>query len=118
MSINSTIEALAKNETLATVDLSCPHTTLLLALNTYIVPAVSVLGVFTNTYCVAVFALIIRNEKLNGHMFKYLLLKALHDDTQFIIQSFSPLYYCTLAQPTTRIPRRSGTFTSTTTSSV
>jgi hypothetical protein len=96
ISINNTIGA-SSNQTspILAEDLSCPHVALLSVLNNYIVPAVSVLGVFTNTYCIVVFGLIIKHEQQNGHMFKYLLMKAVHDDIQFIIQSFSPLYYCT-----------------------
>jgi hypothetical protein len=58
-------------------------------------PAISVIGVIGNTYTIVVLALIIRYEKQIGHMFKYLLAKAVHDQIHFIVQSFAPLYYCT-----------------------
>jgi hypothetical protein len=61
------------------------------------VPVISGLGIIFNTWCVAVFAMIARRKdnSPNSHMFKYLLLKAVHDDVQFLIQIFAPLYYCT-----------------------
>jgi hypothetical protein len=79
----------------AIVSYACPLVSALSVLNTFAIPAVSVLGVLANTYCIAVFAFIIRFESTNGHMFKYLLLKAIHDTVQFAAQSFSSLYYCT-----------------------
>lgn len=84
------------NATDSANDYACPLTGLLHVLNSYVLPALSVLGVFTNAYCVLVFALIVRYEPPNGHMFKYLLLKAVHDTVQFVVQSFAPLYYCTM----------------------
>jgi hypothetical protein len=76
------------------VDNSCPLKTLPFTISSYIIPTISGVGIIANTWCVAVFAMIIYKERHNNHMFKYLLLKALHDDIQFLIQIFAPLYYC------------------------
>jgi hypothetical protein len=74
----------------------CPFAAAIPIINNYAQPAVSVLGVPTNVYCIVVFSLIIRHERqLNGHMFKYLLLKSVHDTIQFIVNSFAPLVFCT-----------------------
>lgn len=73
---------------------ACPYTNLLYVLNSQLVPVLSGIGIVTNTYCVIVFARIIYFEKQNGHMFRYLLVKAVHDAIQFCIQVFAPLYYC------------------------
>lgn len=83
------------NDSDKTISYACPLTSLLYVLNYQLVPVLSGLGILTNTYCVIVFARIIYYERPTNHMFKYLLVKAIHDDVQFIIQVFAPLYTCT-----------------------
>lgn len=73
---------------------TCTLTSLLRVLRKYVMPSESIFGILTNSACVYVFVRILCNEKLNGHMFKFLLLKAIHDLIQFILQVFEPLYYC------------------------
>jgi hypothetical protein len=77
------------------IDNSCPILGLSLIVRSYMITIVSVIGIVVNTWCVVVFSMIIHKEKLSNHMFKYLLLKALHVDVQFLVQVFAPLYYCT-----------------------
>lgn len=61
--------------------------------NVYIIPGISLAGILMNALCILTFIRIIRNERLNNHMFKYLLFKSIYDECQFVIQMFAPLYY-------------------------
>lgn len=75
------------------VDNSCPVKQLPFVINSYVIPSISGMGILTNTWCIIVFIRIIRNERsLTSHMFKYLLLKAIHDDIQFLIQVNNTIY--------------------------
>lgn len=78
------------------VDLSCSINHLSSIINSYIIPAISVVGVVTNTWCIYAFVRILRNSRASiaSNMFKYLLLKSIQDDCQFLVQVFAPLYYC------------------------
>ncbi len=44
-------------------------------------------------FSIFVFSLILICEKQHSNMFKYLLLNAINDAIQFVIQSFAPLFY-------------------------
>jgi cation transporter-like permease len=85
----------ATTTTMAPTTFACPLVSALNIINNYAEPALSVVGILANTWCVVLFSLILRHERQNGHMFKYLLLKAVHDVIQFLAQVFVPLYYCT-----------------------
>ena len=82
------------NETTTTPSVACPFANTMIMIDIYASAIASVVGIVTNTLCVIVFAMIGGRERNCGNMFKYLLLKALHDDLQFIFQVFSPLYLC------------------------
>ena len=60
----------------------------------FVLPVISAIGIVSNLFSTVVFFQIIRNEKLNGKMFKYLFIKAINDMLQFSFQIFSPIYYC------------------------
>lgn len=79
------------------VSTACPYYEAVDIIENYLIPVITGIGIVTNTLCILVFAKIIKDETKNtsGHMFKYLLCKAVHDDIQFICSIFSVLYYCT-----------------------
>jgi hypothetical protein len=60
----------------------------------YVSPVVSGFGIVTNLFSSIVFYRILKYEKVNSNMFKYLFFKAINDFIQFFVQIFSPVYFC------------------------
>lgn len=86
-----------ENEDYEMVSTACPYVEAANVIENFLIPIITGIGIVTNTLCIVVFAKVIKDETKNtsGHMFKYLLCKAIHDDIQFICSIFSVLYYCT-----------------------
>ena len=54
---------------------------------------VIVLGIVCNTFCIAILTKIVVRERINGHMFRYLLAKAICDLTFFCCNFFEIFYF-------------------------
>ena len=68
---------------------------------TYIHPAISFMGLVCNLFGSVVFMQIMRNIRLDSHMFKYLFIKSVNDFLQFGFHIFSPLFYSSAEQKKT-----------------
>jgi hypothetical protein len=60
----------------------------------FVIPAISIFGVFSNLICMVVFSKIVLNASKMSLMLKYLLLKSISDALQLSIQSISPIFFC------------------------
>lgn len=80
------------------VDVQCPFKDIADFLAYQLTAYLSAVGVVLNTYCIVVFSLIVAKERTVGNMFKFLLVKAIHDDIQAVIQIFALFYSCVSCQ--------------------
>ena len=72
----------------------CRYNRISIIIDYYTIPSISVVGILTNLFNSIVFYKIIGNIKVNGQMFKYLLLKSLNDLVVFFIYILKLFYYC------------------------
>jgi hypothetical protein len=65
-------------------------------MNEYVDPALDVLGIVLNAFCVLIWVLLLKEPQQpgQGHMFKYLLIKALCDTAYFTCDIFKIAYSC------------------------
>ncbi len=74
--------------------IACPIKLINLITKRYLAPVTAGLGIAINLFGSLVFYRMTKKIKMEGHMFKYLLVKTIDDLLQFVCQIFSPLYYC------------------------
>ena len=75
-------------------DVSCPDKLSIAIINAYIMPAISVLGVILNLMSVIVLFQISKRKSAYSNMLYYLLFKSINDGLQFLINVFTPFYFC------------------------
>ena len=72
----------------------CPIYMIDVVLNIYLINFINILGIMYNLICVYVFSRIVKSQRNEGHMFKYLLVKAIHDSISFLTNIFYSQYFC------------------------
>jgi hypothetical protein len=82
------------NQTQIIISDACPFVVADMIAMNYVVPGMTIFGIILNAFCVLVFTQILLKKRVEGHMFKYLLVKSLDDFIQFVFQIFSLMYYC------------------------
>ena len=75
-------------------DVSCPYKLSIAIINAYIMPSISVLGVILNLMSVIVLIQISKRKSAYSNMLNYLLFKSVNDGLQFLINAFTPFYFC------------------------